>query len=797
MLKFGVGQSATRLEDQRLLTGHGTYTSDINLDGQAYGVVVRSPHAHARFSSVDTLAAKAAPGVLAVYTADDVKVAGLKSIPFMRAFDNIDGSKVFSPTRDILAVDVVRHVGHPVAIVVAETLSQAQDAAELVEAAYEPLPSITDTKRATDAGAPQVWDGAPNNVAFTWQLGNRKATDAAFEKADHIVRVDLVNNRVVVNSMETRAAIGHWDGKRFTLYSPSQGVHFIQSEVADILGIKVDELRVVTNDIGGSFGMKTMIYPEQPLVLLAAHDLDRPVKWVSERTEAFVSDNQGRDQVNRAELALDADARFTGIRVRSIANLGAYYSNFGMYVPTLTGASLLSGVYTVPAIHVEVTGVFTHTVPTDAYRGAGRPEATYVVERLVDAAARQLKIDPAELRRRNLIPKDAMPYTTAIENVDDDDDGSPQIVFPQVVYDSGDFPRMMETALKHVDYQGFAARRDKAQSAGKLRGLGIAMFIENAGGYGRTHKAAVSVDDKGDVKVVIGTQAMGQGIATGYAQVIADNLGVENARVNVIMGDTDLVMIGSARGRTSGSTGMAVGGVACERAALALIENGKRIAAEVLEASFADIKFSDGDFSVVGTDRRVGLVQVAVAATDPKYAADGEQPGLSGEGEFTTRVPTFPNGCHVCEVEIDRDTGTLDIVKFVACDDIGTVVNPLLAGGQVSGGIVQGIGQAVHEGCVYKPESGQLLSGSFMDYCLPRAGDLPAFEMNFIDDIPCTTNPMGIKGAGEVGSMGAPPAVVHAVLDALSAFNVSAIDMPVTQEKIWRLMNGNAQTAPN
>ena len=674
--------------------------------------------------------------------------------------------------------------------------AQARDAAELVDIDYEALPSITDTRRATEAGAPQVWDGAPSNVAFTWQLGNREGTDAAFEKADHVVRVDLVNNRVVVNSMETRAAIGQWDGKRFTLHSPSQGVHFIQSEVADILGIKVDELRVVTNDIGGSFGMKTMIYPEQPLVLLAARDLDRPVKWVSERTEAFVSDNQGRDQVNRAELALDAEARFLGIRVRSIGNLGAYYSNFGMYIPTFTGASLLSGVYTVPAIHVEVTGVFTHTVPTDAYRGAGRPEATYVVERLIDAAARQLKIDPAELRRRNFIPKDAMPYTTAIENVVDDDDGSPQIVFPQVVYDCGDpFPRIMEAALKHADYEGFAARRDKAQSAGKLRGLGIAMFIENAGGYGRTQKAAVSVDDKGDVKVVIGTQAMGQGIATGYAQVIADNLGVENERVNVIMGDTDLVTIGSARGRTSGSTGMAVGGVACKRAALALIENGKRIAAEVLEASAADIKFSDGDFSVVGTDRRVGLAQVAEAATDPKYAADGDEPGLSGNGEFTTSVPTFPNGCHVCEVEIDRHTGTLDIVKFVACDDIGTVVNPLLAGGQVAGGIVQGIGQAVHEECIYDPESGQLLSGSYMDYCLPRADDVPAFDMNFIDDIPCATNPMGMKGAGEVGSMGAPPAVVHAVLEALSEFNVSAIDMPVTQEKIWHLMNGSAQTA--
>jgi carbon-monoxide dehydrogenase large subunit len=791
MLKFGVGQSATRLEDQRLLTGRGTYTSDINLDVQAYGVVVRSPHAHARFSNVDTTVARAAPGVLAVYTSDDIKAAGLKSIQFMTGLENVDGSPVFSPTRDILAIDVIRHAGHPVAFVVAETLGQARDAAELVDIDYEALPSITDTGRATEDGAPQVWDGAPNNVGITWQMGDREGTDAAFEKAEYIVRVELVNNRVVVNSMETRAAVGQWDGKRFTLYTPSQGVHFIQSEVAEILGVKVDGLRVVTNDIGGSFGMKTMIYAEQPLVLLAARDLDRPVKWVSDRTEAFVSDNHGRDQVNRAELALDSDACFTGVRVRSIGNFGAFYSSFGMYIPTVAGAGLLGGVYTVPAIHVEVRGVFTHTVSTDAYRGAGRPEAIYVIERLVDAAARQLKIDPVELRRRNMIPKDAMPYTTAMQNAYD------RGGIPRYVYDSGDFPRMMETALKRADYDGFAARRDKARRAGKLRGLGLTTFVESSGGYGGSQKAAVSVDDKGDVSVVIGAQAMGQGMVTGYTQVIAENLGVENERVNVIIGDTDLVWNGTPDGRTSGSRGMPIGGVACERAALTLIENGKRIAADVLEASATDIDFAEGEFSVVGTDRRVGLAQVAEAAKDPKYTADGEEPGLSGNGEFTTGLPNFPNGCYVCEVEIDRETGTLELVRFVAFDDIGTVVNPLLAGGQTSGSIVQGIGQAVHEGCIYDPESGQLLSGSYMDYCMPRADDLPAFEMEFVQGIPSINNPMGMKGAGESGCVGAPPAVVSAVLNALSEFNVSAIDMPITQEKIWRLMNGNAQTASN
>ena len=777
MAKFGVGQSPTRLEDHRFLTGSGTYTSDINFDGQAHGVVVRSPYAHARISGIDTSSAKAAPGVLAVYTAEDIKAAGLKSLPFLLVFDkNIDGSKVFSPPREILAVDVVRHVGFPVAFVVAETLGQAQDAAELVDVSYEPLPSITDTKLATDADAPQVWDGAPNNIAFTWQIGNREATDAAFEKADQVVRVELVNNRVVANAMEPRAAIGDWDGKRYTLHSPSQGVHLTQNALSDVLGIQKDELRVVTPDVGGSFGMKSMTYPEPPLVLFAARELDRPVKWISERTEAFVSDNQGRDQINCAELALDADARFLGIRVRSIGNLGAHYSSFAMYMPTSGGAGLLSGAYTVPAVHAEVTGVFTHTVQMDAYRGAGRPPPIYLVERLVDAAARQLDIDPAELRRRNLIPREAMPYAAAIRNV----------------YDDGDFPRMMEAALNHADYEGFAARREKSRDAGKERGFGFAYYVENCGNG--NENAAVSVDDKGNVKVVIGTQAIGQGIATGYAQVIAEQLGVDNDRVTTIQGDTDLVPTGHG---TGGSKSMPVGGVACKRAALALIENGKRIAAEVLEASAADIEFVDGIFSVVGTDRRAGLTQVAEAAADPKFAAEGEEAGLSGIGEFGTETYTFPNGCYVCEVEIDRDTGTLDIVKFVAFDDIGTVVNPLLAGGQVSGGIIQGIGQAVHEGCIYDSESGQLLTGSYMDYRMPRADDVPVIDMNFVEDFPCKTNPMGVKGCGEVGSIGAPPTVVNAVLDALSEFNISAIDMPMTQEKIWRLMNGNARTAAN
>ena len=724
MAKFGVGQSPTRLEDQRFLTGQGTYTSDINLDGQAYGIVVRSTYAHARIAGIDTSAATAAPGALAVYTAADIKAVGLKPLPFLKIFDkNIDGSKVFSPTREILAVDVVRHVGYPVAFVVAETLRQAQDAAELVDIDYEPLPSITDTKHASDADAAQVWDGAPNNIAFTWQIGNREATDAAFEKADQVVEVELVNNRLVANSMETRAAIGDWDGKRYTLHSPTQGVHFTQNTLSNVLGIEKDELRVVTPDVGGSFGMKNKTYPEPPLVLFAARDLNRPVKWTSER----------RSRV--------AERRLHGSRCPCRGHQRLYtHSPDGLLSRRRTAAPI------------------------------------YLVERLVDAATRQLKIDPAELRRRNLIPREAMPYAAAIVNV----------------FDDGDFPRMMEAALKHADYEGFSARRESSRDAGKLRGFGFACYIENCGSG--NEKAAVNVDEKGDVKIIIGTQAIGQGIATGYAQVIAEQLGVDNDRVTTIQGDTDLVATGNG---TGGSKSMSVGGVACERAALALIENGKRIAAEELEASAADIEFADGIFSVVGTDRRAGLAQVAEAAADPKFAAEGEEAGLSGVGEFGTETYTFPNGCYVCEVEIDRDTGALDIVRFVAFDDIGTVVNPLLAGGQVTGGIIQGIGQAVHEGCIYDSESGQLLTGSYMDYRMPRADDVPAVDLNFIDDIPCKTNPLGVKGAGEIGTIGAPPTVVNAVLDALSEFNVSAIDMPVTPEKLWHLMNGNAQTAAN
>ena len=771
MVKFGVGQPGTRLEDQRLLTGHGAYTSDINVDGQAYGVVVRSPHAHARIANIDTSTAMAAPGVLAVYTAKDIKAAGLKPLPFAMAFDNMDGSKVFSPTRDVLADDVARHVGNPIAFVVAETFGQARDAAELVEIDYETLPSVTDTKGATADGAPQIWEGAPNNIAFNWEMGNREAANKAFEKAEHIVTVDLINNRLVANAMEPRAAIGDWDGKRYTLHSPSQGVHFSQSSVSAVLGVKADELRVVTPDVGGSFGMKTMIYNEQPLVLFAAKNLNRPVKWTSDRSEAFMSDNHGRDHVSHAELALDADAKFLGVRVHTYGNLGAFYSSFAMYIPTSAGAKLLGGVYTIPAVHVEVTGVFTNTVTVDAYRGAGRPEAIYLVERLVDAAARQLDIDPAELRQRNFIPKDAMPYATALTHI----------------YDCGDFSRMMGEALERADYKGFSARKDNARAAGKLRGFGFASYIENCGSG--SEKAAVSVDNAGDVTLVIGTQAIGQGIATGYTQVIAEHLGVENERIRVVQGDTDKVATGNG---TGGSKSMPVGGVACERASLALIENGRRIAAEILEAAADDIQFDDGVFSVVGTDHRATLAQVAEAAGDPKFNSDGDLPGLSGEGEFGTELSTFPNGCHVCEVEIDRETGVLDIVKFVAYDDIGTLVNPVLAGGQVTGGVIQGIGQAMHENCVYDPESGQLLTGSYMDYRMPRADDVPDVDLNFVEDIPCTSNPMGMKGAGEVGSIGAPPAVVHAVLNALTEFNVSAIDMPVTPEKVWRLVNGNA-----
>ena len=773
MGRFGIGQPVRRVEDNRLLTGAGRYTGDIVLDGQVWGHVLRSPHAHAAIRSLDPSPARAIPGVLAVYTADDIRRAKLGSIKCLAPATQPDGSAQPLPPHPILADGTVRHVGDPVAFIVAETPELARDAADAIVVDYDPLPAVVDPVAASRPDAVQLHAEAPGNVSFRWEKGDRDGVDAAFDRAAHVVRTRLVNNRIIINPLETRAAIGAWDGSRFTLYTPSQGPHSLRRQLAtDIFGMPEAAFRVVTTDVGGGFGMKIFLYAEQPLVLLAARDLGRPVKWVAERAaDGFVSDNHARDQINEVELALDGDARFLALRVHNYANMGAYLSNFAPYIPTDCSILMNNGVYTFQAIHVRVTGVFTNTVAVDAYRGAGRPEAIYLVERTIDAAARDLGIGPAELRRRNFIPNDAMPFTTVIG----------------ATYDSGDFTRNLEVALARADWPGFAARRAASSARRMLRGFGIACYIENCGS-GPEETGRIRVEPDGAVVFAIGTQDNGQGHHTSYGQIIADRLGVVLDRIRVVQGDTDHVRDGAG---TGGSRSLPVGGVSCDRAAAALIENGKPIAAEILEAAPADIEYAAGAFSIAGTDRRATLAEVAAAANDPARFPAGQAPGLSGEATHGSTVYTFPNGCHICEVEVDPETGRVAVERYVAVDDFGVVVNPLLLAGQVYGGIGQGIGQALHEACVYD-EDGQLLSGSFMDYSLPRADDLPDIEFAYHEDTPCRTNPLGLKGAGEAGAVGAPPAVMNALLDALSDRGVVALDMPATPERVWRAIRDAA-----
>jgi len=765
MGKFGIGQAVERVEDARLLTGRGRYTDDIALNNQAYGIVLRSPHAHAEIRGIDTTAAKAVPGVLGIYTAADIEAAGLGRLPCMSDMTQEGRKPMVTPPRPVLASGRVRHVGEPVAFVVAETLAGAHAAAALVEVDYAPLPSVTDTGGATDPAAAQIWPEAERNTCFIWEAGDPYATDAALAKADRIVTLELVNNRIIVNPMEGRAAIGDWDGKRFTLYTPSQGPHFIRTVLAKhIFNMSSRDFRIVTPDVGGGFGMKIFFYPEHVLALFAAREVGRPVKWVAERgSDGFLSDTQGRDHVTKTELALDKDGKFLGLRVRTTANLGAYLSNYAPFVAAEGGAMMLAGVYTTPAVHLEVTGVFTNTVPVDAYRGAGRPEAIYAVERMVDFAAREIGIDATELRRRNFVPPEAMPFTTAMG----------------AVYDSGRFARHLDMALAQADRDGFAARKAVSAKAGKLRGFGYAYYIE-ACGYGVGDAATVRVERDGSATVLIGNQSNGQGHETAYAQIVSDKLDIDIGRVRVVQGDTDVIARGSG---TGGSRALAEGGVATLRATESVIEKGKAIAADKLEAAVADIELTGGAFRVVGTDRTLTLGETVEAA-----GADG----LSADDRFMGEVPTFPNGCHVCEVEIDRETGHADIVAYTVVDDFGTVVNPNLLRGQVHGGIGQGVGQALTERCVYDRKSGQLVSGSLMDYCLPRADDLSDIAITLRDDVPCATNPLGIKGAGEAGAIGAPPAVINAIVDALSEFGVRHIDMPATPEMIWRAMRGAA-----
>ncbi len=768
MAKFGIGQPVERTEDPRLLTGKGHFVADLSLPEQTWLSVVRSPFAAAEILAIRTDAAKASEGVLGVYTANDLTKVGIDLIPPGFVGKNRDGSEMKAPGRPVLAEKRANYVGEPVAIVVAETADLAHDGAELVEVDYNEHPSVTDATEAMSNKAPLVHDNAPGNLSFDWELGNEKKTEEAFAKADHVIKLDLLNNRIVPNPMECRAAIAEYDKKKgFTITCSSQGVHSLQRQFSSILGIEKNEVRVKTGDVGGGFGMKIFMYPEYIHVLFAARALERPVRWISERTEAFISDTHGRDHATHVELALDKKAKILGLKVRTIANLGAQISNFGIFVPTLAGTAMLPGCYAIPAVHANVLGVFTNTPPIDAYRGAGRPEAAYVIERIVDAAARELNIAPDEIRRRNFITSAQMPFETATGNT----------------YDTGDFVKNMDDAMKRADWKEFSARKDEAAKHGKLRGIGIASYIEACAGGG-PEEATLEISVDGRARLLIGTQSNGQGHETAYRQIVAERLGIEPDRIDFLQGDTEAISFGSG---TGGSRSIPVGGSALSETAFKILERGRNLAADILEASAEDISFEDGRFVIPGTDLEVSLAAAA-------KRADQEGSPLAESAQWTPPAATFPNGTHVCELEIDPDTGETKIIRYTVVDDFGTVVNPLLLAGQVHGGVGQGVGQALFEQTLYDSDSGQMLTASFMDYAMPRADDLPVINFTW-NSIPSTTNALGIKGSGEAGAIGAPPAVINALIDALADHGVTHIEMPATPDRVWSLINERKRQA--
>ena len=788
-----IGASVRRKEDKRFVTGKGNYTDDINLPNQLYAYIVRSPYASARINAIDSRAAKAAPGVVAVFTGADMAADTVGSLPCGWQIHSRDGSPMVEPPHPPLVPDQVRHVGDQVAVIVAESLYQAKDAAELLEIDYTELPVVTATPRAVAENAPQVWEQAPGNLCFDWEIGDQAAVAAAFANARHIAKIDLVNNRLIPNAMEPRAYIGDYNPATgdYTLYTTSQNPHVIRLLMgAFVLNIPEHKLRVVAPDVGGGFGSKIYHYAEEAIVTWAARKLGCAIKWTAERSEAFVSDAHGRDHVTHAELALDENGRFLGLRVDTLANMGAYLSTFAPSIPTYLHATLLAGVYTTPAIYCNVKAVFTHTVPVDAYRGAGRPEATYLLERLVDVAARVSGIDRIELRRRNFIPSDAFPYQTPVA----------------LEYDSGDYEATLQEALKRADYAGFPARQAAAKNNGKLRGIGFSTYLEACGiapsnvagalgaRAGLFEAAQVRVNPTGSVTVFTGTHSHGQGHETTFAQLVADTLGIDIENVEIVHGDTSKILFGMG---TYGSRSLAVGGEALMKAMNKIVAKGKKIAAHQLEAAADDIEFSDGKFTVSGTDRSKTFADIALSAYVPhNYPLDELEPGLDETAFYDPKNFTFPGGCHICEVEIDPETGVVDVVNFTAVDDVGRVINPMIVEGQVHGGVAQGIGQALLEGCAYDSESGQLLTGSFMDYCMPRADNVPPFQVGTHTTL-CTHNSLGVKGCGEVGAIGSPPAVINAVLDALAPLGVSDIEMPATPHRVWQAIQSarSAQAA--
>ncbi len=769
MKKFGIGQPVSRFEDPRLVRGGGRYVDDMALPGMAFGYVLRSPHAHAKVRSIDVTAAKAAPGVLAVLTGADWRACGWGDLPVPGGLKRRDGSPMYRPRYPALVWDRVRWVGDYVAFVVAETWAQAADAAELIAVDHEPLAAVVSTAEAPADGALRVFDDCPNNICFVHLAGDKALTDAAFARATHVVRQHFVINRVTAVTMEPRGSIGDYNANdgRYTVYTTLQRAHPFRAELASVLKVPEAKIRVVAGDIGGSFGMKSAVYNEVALVLLASKRVGRPVKWVSTRSEAFLSDAQGRDNVTDAELALDADGAFLALRVKTIANVGAYLQTAGSAFVGNLGS--LAGVYRTPAIHADVTAVFTNTNPVRPYRGNGRPEAAYVIERMIDLAADAIGIDPVELRQRNAIPPEALPFRTGLT----------------FTYDSGDFAKNLQMALRLADIDGFAARRKEARKRGKLRGLGVSNTIERAGAPSY-EGAEIRFDRSGTVTLFCGAINQGQGHETVFKQILSDRLGLDPADIQYLQGDTDQVFFGEG---TGGSRTATLGGAAVDAACRKVIDKARAIAAFALKAEPARVSFADGVFSASATNETLTLKEVARLAANPAKLPPGMEPGLVVTAVYRAEVENFPNGAHVCELEIDRETGAVEIVRYSVVDDVGTVLNPLLLHGQITGGIAQGAGQILREDIRFDPSTGELLTGSFMDYAMPRASDLPAIAIKS-NPVPTKTNPLGVKGAGEAGTVGAMPAVANALVDALSEFGVKHIEMPATAEVIWRAMRG-------
>jgi aerobic carbon-monoxide dehydrogenase large subunit len=772
-MKFAIGQSVPRNEDPVLVRGEGRYTDDVGVPGQVHAAFVRSPYAHGVIRGIDTSAALAMEGVLAVHTGDDLASSGYASLKCIIGFPNRDGSPMAKPARPPLAVGKVRFVGDPVAIVVAETADQARDAAEAVVLDVEVLPVVTTPAEAVKPGAPQLYDDAPGNVAIDYQYGDAAAVEAAFRTAAHVTRMEIVNSRIVVNAMEPRAALAEYDAPtgRFTLHAPSQGVFGMRNNLAEVLRVKPEQVHLLTGHVGGSFGMKSAVFPEYVALLHAARALGKPVKWADQRSESFVSDHHGRDSAVTAELALAADGRFLALRFSGYGNMGAYLTPVGPMMSTLNVAKNAIGMYRTPLVQVNTICAFTNTVPIGAYRGAGRPEGNYYMERLIEAAAREMGIDSIELRRRNMVSPGELPHTTPAGTV----------------YDSGDFAALLDRALESADWAGFAARRRESEARGKLRGRGIGCYLEVTAPP-TNEMGGIHFEEDGGVTIVTGTLDYGQGHWTPFAQVLTSKLGVPFEAIRLVQGDSDRLIAG---GGTGGSKSIMASGAAIAEASALVIEKGRVAAAFVLEAGVADIEFADGRFTIVGTDRTIGIMELEARLRALGAELPGDVPHTLSVDHVHKQSPSaYPNGCHVAEVEIERETGHVDVVSYTMVNDFGTLVNPMLVEGQLHGGVMQGIGQALMEVTAYDDE-GQLVTGSFMDYALPRADATPAFAFES-HAVPTRTNPLGAKGCGEAGCAGSLPSVMNAVVDALSPLGVTHVDMPATPLKIWTLLQGDA-----